>query len=153
MAKLRQDLSDQEKVKEKLRDDIKNWKKKFEQEKSELEFYQNSAKDSLNKNKLLKDAIGRLQHEYDELRSRHSQVEVELKFFKNLHKQIERAQLNSADDAEDHDSNTFMTRVSQDGPPSVSKGRNTERQQLASSNDAMSPIELPALQIKEPTSK
>ena len=49
-----------EKTKEKLRTEIKEWKKKYDYEKSEHEFYANSAMDSKRKNKLLKVAVGRL---------------------------------------------------------------------------------------------
>ena len=54
-----------EKIKEKLREEIRVWKKKFESEQSEHEIYQNSAMDSKRKNKLLKIAVGRLQFEFD----------------------------------------------------------------------------------------
>lgn len=67
VAKLRRETQEQEKAKEKLREEIKTWKKKYDYEHSEHEFYQNSAMESKRKNKLLKVAVGRLQHEYDKL--------------------------------------------------------------------------------------
>ena len=61
VSKLRRDTQELEKAKEKLREEIKTWKKKYEYEQSEHEFYQNSAMESKRKNKLLKVAVGRLQ--------------------------------------------------------------------------------------------
>lgn len=60
VAKLRRETQEQEKAKEKLREEIKTWKKKYDYEHSEHEFYQNSAMESKRKNKLLKVAVGRL---------------------------------------------------------------------------------------------
>ena len=47
-------------MKEKLRDQIKTWEKKYKYELSEHEFYEKSAFESKRKNKLLKVAVGRL---------------------------------------------------------------------------------------------
>ena len=60
VAKLRRENQDNDKQKEKLREEIKSWKKRYETEKIEHEFYQNSAIESKRKNKLLKVAVGRL---------------------------------------------------------------------------------------------
>ena len=60
VAKLRKECQEHDKAKEKLRDEIKVWKKKYQTEQSEHEFYQNSAMESKRKNKLLKVAVGRL---------------------------------------------------------------------------------------------
>lgn len=103
-----------EKAKEKLREEIKSWKKKYEYEKSEHEFYQNSAMESKRKNKLLKVAVGRLQFEYDKLQEKYKMTDEELQFIKQLNNQIDRVQKSQAAD-DDADSNTFMTRISEDG--------------------------------------
>ena len=60
IAALRRENQEQDKHKEKLREEIKNWRRKYESEKQEHEFYQNSAMESKRKNKLLKVAVGRL---------------------------------------------------------------------------------------------
>ena len=60
VAKLRRDTQDLEKAKEKMREEIKTWKKKYEYEQQEHEFYQKSAMANKRKNKLLKVAVGRL---------------------------------------------------------------------------------------------
>ena len=114
VAKLRKQSQEQDKAKEKLREEIKTWKKKYMYEQSEHEFYQNSAMESKRKNKLLKVAVGRLQFEYDKLQEKYKITDDELKFVKQLHNQIERVQRNGADDDED-DAGTFMTRISEDG--------------------------------------
>ena len=44
------------------------WKRKFEDEKTEKDFYHKNALESKKKNKLLKIAVGRLQEEYDNLK-------------------------------------------------------------------------------------
>jgi cell division protein FtsL len=49
-----------EKLKEGLRGQIKDWKSKFEQEKSEKDFFHKQALEAKRKNKLLKIAVGRL---------------------------------------------------------------------------------------------
>ena len=67
VAKLRKESQEQDKIKEKLREEIKLWEKKYKTEQSEHEFYQNTAKEAKRKNKLLKVAVGRLQFEYDSL--------------------------------------------------------------------------------------
>ena len=85
MAKLRRENQEQDKVKEKLREEIKYWKKKYQTEESEHQFYQTSAMESKRKNKLLKVAVGRLQHEYDKLQEKHKIADDELKFVKQLH--------------------------------------------------------------------
>ena len=85
VAKMRRDTQDMEKAKEKLREEIKTWKKKYEYEQSEHEFYQSSAMDSKRKNKLLKVAVGRLQHEYDKLHEKYKMTDDELKFVRSLH--------------------------------------------------------------------
>ena len=90
VSKLRRDTQEIEKIKEKLREEIKMWKKKFESEQSEHEFYQNSAMENKRKNKLLKIAVGRLQFEYDQLQEKHKKTEEELRFVKQLNSQIER---------------------------------------------------------------
>lgn len=84
MSKLRRETQELEKAKEKIREEIKSWKKKYEYEKSEHEFYQNSAMDSKRKNKLLKVAVGRLQFEYDKLQEKYKMTDEELKFVKQL---------------------------------------------------------------------
>ena len=43
-----------------MRDEMRMWKKKYEYELSEHEFYQKNAMESKRKNKLLKVAVGRL---------------------------------------------------------------------------------------------
>ena len=85
MAKLRRENQEQDKVKEKLREEIKYWKKKYQTEESEHQFYQTSAMESKRKNKLLKVAVGRLQHEYDKLQEKYKIADDELKFVKQLH--------------------------------------------------------------------
>ena len=65
VSKLRKENQETEKAKEKLRDEMRLWKKKYEYEQSEHEFYQKNAMENKRKNKLLKVAVGRLQHEYD----------------------------------------------------------------------------------------
>ena len=85
IASLRRENQEQDKQKEKLREEIKNWKRKYESEKNEHEFYQNSAMESKRKNKLLKVAVGRLQHEYDKLVKQYQCTDEELKFVKQLH--------------------------------------------------------------------
>ncbi len=67
-----------EKAKEKLREEIKNWKKKYEYEQQEHEFYQKSAMASKRKNKLLKVAVGRLQFEFDKLSKKYKVTDDEL---------------------------------------------------------------------------
>ena len=66
------------------------------------------------KNKLLKVAVGRLQFEYDKLSEKHKITDEELKFVKNLHNQIEKAQ-NAGGTEDEDDAGTFMTRISEDG--------------------------------------
>ena len=66
---------------------------------------------SKRKNKLLKVAVGRLQFEYDKLQEKYKITDEELRFVKQLHNQIERVQQNPVEE-EDDDSNTFMTRIS-----------------------------------------
>ena len=67
VGKLRNESQEQDKIKDKLREEIKWWEKKYKTEQSEHEFYQNTAKEAKRKNKLLKVAVGRLQFEYDSL--------------------------------------------------------------------------------------
>ena len=66
--------------------------------------------ESKRKNKLLKVAVGRLQHEYDKLLKQCKCTDEELKFVKQLHNQIDRVQ--KAED-DDDDAGTFMTRISE----------------------------------------
>ena len=54
------EAQEQEKIKEKLREQIKSWKQKYDFEKQEHEFYHNHAMETKRKNKLLKVAVGRL---------------------------------------------------------------------------------------------
>ena len=70
VGQLRNESQEQDKIKEKLREEIKLWEKKYKTEQSEHEFYQNTAKEAKRKNKLLKVAVGRLQFEYDSLLKR-----------------------------------------------------------------------------------
>ena len=85
VSKLRRDTQELEKAKEKLREEIKTWKKKYEYEQSEHEFYQNSAMESKRKNKRLKVDVGRLQFEYDKLKEKYKITDDDLKFMKQLH--------------------------------------------------------------------
>ena len=71
VSKLQNQLSDQEKLKENLRDEIKSWKKKYEFEKQEHEYFHNSALENKRKTKLLKVAVSRLQLEYDKLKEKY----------------------------------------------------------------------------------
>ena len=59
-SKLMSEAQEQEKIKEKLREQIKSWKQKYDFEKQEHEFYHNHAMETKRKNKLLKVAVGRL---------------------------------------------------------------------------------------------
>ena len=113
LSKLRRENQDSEKAKEKLREDIRNWKKKYEYEQTEHEFYQKNAMESKRKNKLLKVAVGRLQFEYDRLQEKQKVTEDELKFVKVLHNQIEKAY--QPQNIDEDDAGTFMTRISEDG--------------------------------------
>lgn len=69
-----------EKLKEGLRAKVKEWKSKFDQEKSEKDFFHKQALDAKRKNKLLKIAVGRLQNEYDRLKDKYHISESELQF-------------------------------------------------------------------------
>ena len=71
MQKLSNQLQDKEKQKDNLRDEIKQWKKKYDFEKQEHEFYHNSALENKRKTKLLKVAVTRLQEEYDKLKEKY----------------------------------------------------------------------------------
>jgi len=82
VAKLRRDTQELEKAKEKMREEIKAWKKKYEYEQQEHEFYQKSAMANKRKNKLLKVAVGRLQFEFDKLSKKYQVTDEELKFVK-----------------------------------------------------------------------
>ena len=90
VSKLRRENTETEKAKEKLREEVRSMKKKYEYEKSEHEFYQKNAMENKRKNKLLKVAVGRLQSEYDKLLDKYKVTDDELKFVKQLHSQIER---------------------------------------------------------------
>ena len=114
VAKLRKESQEQDKIKEKLREEIKLWEKKYKTEQSEHEFYQNTAKEAKRKNKLLKVAVGRLQFEYDSLLQRFKKTEDELKFVKQLNGSIDRGQKSGLEE-DDDDAGTFMTRISEDG--------------------------------------
>ena len=72
VGKLRNESMEFEKLKEGLRGQIKNWKQKFEQEKSEKDFFHKQALEAKRKNKLLKIAVGRLQNEYDKLKDKYN---------------------------------------------------------------------------------
>ena len=85
VSKLRRENTETEKAKEKLREEVRSMKKKYEYEKSEHEFYQKNAMDNKRKNKLLKVAVGRLQSEYDKLLDKYKVTDDELKFVKQLH--------------------------------------------------------------------
>lgn len=104
-----------------MRDEMRMWKKKYEYELSEHEFYQKNAMENKRKNKLLKVAVGRLQHEYDKLLQKYKVTDDELKFVKQLHSQIERVQKSVVTSGgatgveQDDDAGTFMTRISEDG--------------------------------------
>ena len=142
---------DNDKQKEKLREEIKTWKKRYETEKIEHEFYQNSAMESKRKNKLLKVAVGRLQHEYDELLKKHKVTDEELAFVKHLHAQVEKAQQDSGHgEVEEDDAGTFMTRISEDGQAANQKIAGHERVNSRLSQDS---VALPDLQIKKPSRK
>lgn len=145
VSKLRRDTQELEKAKEKLRDEIKVWKKKYEYEKSEHEFYQNSAMDSKRKNKLLKVVVGRLQFEYDKLQEKYKMTGEELQFIKQLNRQIDRVQKSVNLDEDDADSNTFLTRISEDG----NRSQKGETAGPGSPTDN-APVRLPDLQIKTP---
>ena len=139
---------DNDKQKEKLREEIKNWKKRYETEKIEHEFYQNSAMESKRKNKLLKVAVGRLQHEYDELLKKHKVTDEELAFVKHLHTQVEKAQHDSGQgEVEDEDAGTFMTRISEDGQAAK------EGPARVNSRLSQDDVALPDLKIKMPSRK
>ena len=72
------EAQEQEKIKEKLREQIKSWKQKYDFEKQEHEFYHNHAMETKRKNKLLKVAVGRLQVEYDKLKQKYKIADSEL---------------------------------------------------------------------------
>jgi len=80
VAKLRRECQEQDKVKDQLRGQIKNWRQKYEFEKQEHEFYHNNAMEEKRKNKLLKVAVGRLQNEYDNLKEKYQIADSELQF-------------------------------------------------------------------------
>ena len=103
-SKLMSEAQEQEKIKEKLREQIKSWKQKYDFEKQEHEFYHNHAMETKRKNKLLKVAVGRLQVEYDKLKQKYKIADSELQFVNQLTKQIERVQ-NAG--GEEDDANTF----------------------------------------------
>jgi hypothetical protein len=50
---------------QKSQEQIKHWKQRWQDESTEKEFYHKSALETKKKNKLLKVAVSRLQHEYD----------------------------------------------------------------------------------------
>jgi len=54
------------------------WKSRFEDEKTEKEFYHKNALETKKKNKLLKIAVGRLQSEYDNIKEKHDIAETDL---------------------------------------------------------------------------
>ena len=148
VSKLRRENAETEKAKVKMRDEIRNWKKKYEYEQTEHEFYQKNAMESKRKNKLLKVAVGRLQFEYDRLQEKYQITDDELKFVKALHNQIEKAyQPNTSED----DAGTFMTRISEDGQGSHKGTANLHRTQQTENDDYNSKaVVLPNLQIKSP---
>ena len=88
MQQMRQDAVNQDKEKDKLRAQIKQWKNKYELEKSETEFYHKSAFTHKRKNKLLKLACSRLQKEYDGLRDEFAKTDNELRLVNSLQEQI-----------------------------------------------------------------
>ena len=67
-----------------MREDIKLWKKKYEFEKQEHEYFHNSALENKRKTKLLKVAVSRLQTEYDSLKEKYQIADDELTFVKHL---------------------------------------------------------------------
>lgn len=80
VGKLGRESMEFEKLKEGLRAQIKNWKQKFEVEKTEKDFFHKQALEAKRKNKLLKIAVGRLQNEYDRLKDKYNISESELQF-------------------------------------------------------------------------
>ena len=76
--KLLKETQEQEKIKDQLRQQIKQWKTKYDFEKQEHEFYHNHAMETKRKNKLLKVAVGRLQVEYDKLKEKYQIADTEL---------------------------------------------------------------------------
>lgn len=149
VSRLRQQMSEQEKQKEVLRDEIKSWKKKYEVEKQEHQFYHNSALENKRKTKLLKVAVSRLQLEYDKLKEKYSIADNELSFVKQLQGQIERVQKEALMDQRDNedDAGTFMTRVSEDGEDK--KAKPTAKTKPPSVNGDRALV-LPDLSIKDP---
>ena len=81
---MRQEAVSQDREKDKLRAQIKQWKNKYELEKSETEFYHKSAFQHKRKNKLLKLACSRLQKEYDTLKGDFAQTDQELRLVNSL---------------------------------------------------------------------
>ena len=106
--------------------------------------------ESKRKNKLLKVAVGRLQHEYDKLQEKYKITDDELKFVKNLHTQIERVQGNNGAGEDEEDAGTFMTRISEASQGSRMKTRNAEDLNKSVGESASKAIVLPDLQIKAP---
>ena len=152
VSRLRNQLSEQEKQKEGLRDEIKSWKKKYEVEKQEHQFYHNSALENKRKTKLLKVAVSRLQLEYDKLKEKYSIADNELTFVKQLQGQIERVQKEALMDQRDNeeDAGTFMTRVSEDGDADKKKNVKPPAQTKPPSQHGDKSLILPELTIKDP---
>ena len=140
VAKLRRECQEQDKVKDQLRGQIKNWRQKYEFEKQEHEFYHNNAMEEKRKNKLLKVAVGRLQNEYDNLKEKYQIADSELQFVNQLQRQIERVQRGDAE----QDGETFSMTKLNDGMESRSmKGKQEDDKPTSS-------LILPDVSVKDP---
>jgi len=100
-------------MKDKLRSEIKDWKKKYEVEQSECKFFHKSALEQKRKNKLLKMSVKRLEKEYTILRHKFKSTDDELKLVNSLQEQIDAVKRAAMGEEED-DSDIFMTKITND---------------------------------------
>lgn len=102
-----------------LKAEIKKWKNAYELEKNEREFLHRAALDAKRKNKLLKLAIGKLQIDFTQLRTKLSEREGDLEFMKSLNKNLDNMLAITKTEQEENeaDANTFLTKVDGDRKP------------------------------------
>lgn len=122
---IRRQVIDQGVKEQKLTNEVKYWRSKFDEEKAEKQFFHKSALDTKKKNQLLKIAIQRLQCEYDELKTRFSVASTDLEFQVALHQKIKETTAPTLAISAgptvsvEEDPNTFMTKVAEKPAPNL----------------------------------
>ena len=70
LSRMRREAVEHGKIEEKLQYEIRDWKRLYDEEKSEKEFYHKNASEHKKNNRVIKIALARIQEEYDKLKEK-----------------------------------------------------------------------------------